>query len=1122
MLVLIAFGGRSTVNAFDLSTYADVSALASGKWIKVSVRNSGMHFIPVNDLKKWGFSDVSKVRVHGYGGARISDVLSLKNYIDDLPQIQCRFTDEGIYFYAIGPESWSVDNKGRHTHALNPFSNRGYYFLTESDGDSRAITREGLEAGEGKYLNEFTEHIMHESDISALTESGHLLVGEDFKYTGSRQFVFNLPGLVGGTDVWMQCRFVSRSLSGGKLTFETNGSALPSSESDIIAATTKGLTAVTTSTEKTFTQSSDVLKLNINYTPAGTVESANIDALDLNYRRKISLAQSSSICFYAESPYVMLSDAPDNAEIWDVTDPLNVVAMQTAKSDAAMKWVNVNSGRRHYAAWTPGSSLYRPEYAGIVTNQNLHDPTASPDMVIFTPSEFIAEAYRIASFHSRDNEGLDVMVVDQESVFNEFSSGSRDVGAFRRMLKMLYDRGNASGKTLKYVLMLGRPTFDNRNITAAMKALAEPYMPTWQTDESLRESDSYTTDDILAFLDDDSGLRLGSDRLCVAVGRIPVRNSRQAKAYVDKLYGYSKLPYGSWKNKVIALADDGDKGEHMEQSDRHIDILQSTTMGRNMMCDKIYLDAYDLTAGICVGAREKLHRKLNEGAVWWTYIGHASKSYITGQNVMNHTDISQLYLKRYPIFYGSTCSFLQWDGAEMSGGERLCFLENGGAIAAISATRTVFISENKLLSEAMAHEMFDVDEQGMPRPIGEIYRRAKNRLTMQNGQNNTNKLRYVLLGDPAMRMAVPAEHISLEFINSTPIGSDDATLMARQTATMRGSIYDRSGAKDTSFNGIFEANLYDAERTITTLGRNIDNTEGRVYNFEEQGDRLLAGRDSIRNGEFELRITMPTEIADNYRPAAFDMYAYDATGKQEAIGLCRDFYVYGYDSSASNDTLPPIIHSCYLNHESFVNGDAVDSAPMFIANVSDDTGINLSMSGIGHQMSISVDGRNTYYDVATYFTPSITSPHGGTVAYKMPSMSPGNHSLEYKVWDTSGNSSSAALTFNVVDGLAPTIYAVYTDSNPASTETNFYISHNRPDAMLTITVTVYDISGKMIWTSTVTDKSDMFSSTPIKWDLCNMGGHRVSRGIYPYQVSIMSANGNAQAKASGKIAVTGH
>ena len=52
--------------SFDLSFYSDTSRLATGHWVKVAVSESGIYQITSSDASKWGFSDLSRVRVFGY------------------------------------------------------------------------------------------------------------------------------------------------------------------------------------------------------------------------------------------------------------------------------------------------------------------------------------------------------------------------------------------------------------------------------------------------------------------------------------------------------------------------------------------------------------------------------------------------------------------------------------------------------------------------------------------------------------------------------------------------------------------------------------------------------------------------------------------------------------------------------------------------------------------------------------------------------------------------------------------------------------------------------------------------------------------------------------------------
>ena len=122
------------------------------------------------------------------------------------------------------------------------------------------------------------------------------------------------------------------------------------------------------------------------------------------------------------------------------------------------------------------------------------------------------------------------------------------------------------------------------------------------------------------------------------------------------------------------------------------------------------------------------------------------------------------------------------------------------------------------------------------------------------------------------------------------------------------------------------------------------------------------------------------------------------------------------------------------------------------------------------------------------------------------------------MWDTAGNSTEKEISLNVEQGIAPRIFDVYTDASPAVDEVNFYIRHDRPDAMATVEVQVFDLMGQLVWSSSRTGQSDMSISTPINWNLCNLAGHRVNRGIYVYK-ALISTDGQQFSSKANKLAV---
>jgi len=1087
------------------------------------------------------------VRVCGYGGERIADILSKANYIDDLPVVPTVRTDNGsIVFYGVGPETWNASVIGRYVRESNDYTTEGYYFITEAEDDSTLIAPQIEKRGRPtaqKPAEDFWMRLHHETDLVSPGEAGPKLVGEEFRLTPKRNFIFELTDRVDNDDtgVWFECSFVAKVINKtSQLSFTANGSAVPEKSTDIVSSTPNdehyhGTECITRHVLENFTD--DKLTLGIDYSAPATVQGAWLNYLSVNYRRKLRMPDSKYLMFWTNSPGLTLSDATEKTRIYDVTTPGQLIEIDaSAVAEGKRTWTSSSTGWRTYVAFDDDAKLPAPTFVANIANQDLHSAlvTKVPDMIIVCNAPMMAQARRIAELHAKDPiDSLHVEVYDLAKVYNEFSSGTPDASGIRKFFKMAYDLGKSDAPAgydsrLRYALIIGRATYDNRHLTDGVRNFAPYTVPNWTGGtmrNSLNDTDGYTTDDFLAMLDDNSGKDKGLDDLSIALGRIPARTPAEASNYIDKLEQYMfSSKKTEWKNRVMMLADDGDSGTHMNQSEKQIANMAGI-VDNPFFVNKVYIDAYLKTSGQYPEGREAMFRLLNDGVVWWNYIGHANDHSLTHDGQLTFNDINGLFLKHVPVFYAATCDFLKWDQNSLSGGEILFYERYGGVISVISATRPVYIYENGLLNNAMGRQLGSRDVSGHLLTVGEIYRRAKNNILTDKGEkrSNYNRLKFVLMGDPAMRLATPDNLIELTEIGGTPLVSLDDTdtpveLHALQTATANGFIKNLDGSKKTDFNGVVTLTLYDAEFSTTTHGYPSGNSEGKPVTFEQQGPRIFAGSAPVVNGEFAINITVPSDITDNYRPAAINLYAYSTDNADEAAGVTRDLYVYGFDDSADTDANAPTIESLYLNHESFVNGDVTNNSPMLIAHISDDVALNLSTAGIGHAMSIQLDGNKTFNDVSQYFTPSVDGTPSGVINYPLENISAGDHSLVLRIWDASANSATATVDFTVADKIAPRIFDIYTDASPATDRANFFISHDRPDQMLTVTVTVYNLLGHPLWNRTVTGVSDMFTSTPVTWDLTDSAGRRVPRGIYLYRATI-TADGETHDTGSRRIAV---
>lgn len=1116
-----------TAKGFPTSSYTSESALSQGRWVKIAVEEDGLYMLSASRLRQMGFSDMSKVVVRGYGGRRLPDHLLASSYVDDLPAVQCEQTDRGIVFYGIGAGEWiETSQSGRYSYRQNDYSSAGYYFVGElREGEERPAIESVSLPLTGEPAETYMALVQHESETNIVPgESGPLLLGEDFRYTRNRRFSFDIPDAVENGEAWFQASFMSTLSTSATLSFTVNGTAVPDNTSFRLSPTTGahvyGSINFARSDFGLPATASPKLEIGMNLQISRTPTYAYLNYLALNYERRLRMPSSGYLCFASGSRSLRMESASGAPVVWDVTNPQAITRIDYGSADSSGKfaWTHPYAARRRYAARVSGASLPEPKVAGTVPTQNLHALT-DLDMVIVAPSAYSTEAMRLADMHVGSSDSLLVAVVTPEEIYNEFSSGAVDPGAIRRFFKMLYDRGNESGRPFRYATLMARTTLDNRRLTA--NAPDYPTIPSWMPSgeiASLSDNTGYCTDDIIAMLEDGSGRTPGLDLLSIAIGRIPVTSATEAREVTDKIIQYSKGNLKSaWKHRFMFLADDGNEGVHMTDSEKLIEGFY----GQNpFLVNKVYMDAYELIGQEYPEARSDMFRYLEEGVVWWNFIGHASTTEWTHEHQLSYTDLNNMYLRHWPFIYAATCDFLRLDGTAVSGGEILFKERYGGAIGMLSAVRPVYIARNSYLSAALGRALRKRDEKGMIPPPGEICRIAKNDIRNSDTgprSSDENRLRYVFVGDPALRLAVPSNLVRIDSINGEPLAADaQPTLEALGRGSFSGCITSPLGDVLTGFNGVINADIFDAEYTITSRG---NGTEGKQVNFETHGSRIYTGSSVVKDGRFTLDVAMPQEIAQNFRPATISLYAYDTTDDTEAVGLNSDFYAYGYHEPETPDTNAPEIESLVLNHEDFREGDRVNTDPMLIASVRDDIGINVSNAGVGHQMTVILDGKQTFNGVANYFTPAADGSPSGIVNFPMSGLLPGAHSLTFRVWDTTGNAAEKSIDFAVAESLAPKIYDIYSDANPASTTANFYLRHNQPDNMVTVTVTVYNMLGRPLWSRTVDGRSDMFLTMPVTWDLTDSSGSRVGRGIYLYRATITSY-GVSYETASRRIAVT--
>lgn len=1125
----------------DGSRYTPNSVLSQGDWYKIKVPTTGVYKLTYEELAKMGLSNPQNVKIYGYGGWILDEDFS-KPYIDDLPEVSIWMSKDPanfgkgdyILFYARGGIKWVYDEKLKEfVHEQNPYSKNNdgdsgevaYYFVTESTDQPKLITTQASLATATTRVNSFDDYFLHEKELVNIAETGREFFGESFLSKTSQDFSLPLEGITSDPAV-IRYNFISKAkVTSGMLSVSVNGGPVKTNYTAVTNEYYTHATIINDTIIRSNLQPKSTLTLSYKK-GMNTDQNLHLNNIRVNYKR--ILKPYGGVTLFRDKTnrgdlIFNISDANTSMMVWDVTDNTTVRKVETSLSGTTLSFGASNSSIREYALIDISKSILSPSLVGKVANQNLHAST-NPDMIIIVQPFLKSYAQQVANLHEK--EGLKSLIVSPEDIYNEFSSGNPDVTAYRRFVKMFYDRSNSEDDKPKYLFLFGGGTFDNRFIQSSWTSENKKAMLlTYQTQESLRETASYVTDDYLGFLDDHEGRDLALDKLDIAIGRLPVRTENEARIAVDKITAYiENKNRGIWQNNITFIADDAiapnnaltTERRHMLDAERLA--TYTATNHPDFILNRIYQDSYERIVGAS-GARypdatRAVLDRINNGTLALNFIGHGATDSWTHEFLLKLSDITVMNNNRLPLWITATCDFSRFDANQTSGGEVALLNPNGGAIALFSTVRVVFIVDNSVMNNNITKHLLMPKEAKAAR-MGDIIRNAKLEDDMLQ---DMNKLKFLLLGDPALRLNYPDETYRVEVTEMNGLAADekDLNIRALDSTVVKGYIVNQNGDVATDFNGVLESVIFDAEQTLRTRGNTPNGTSDEVaMSYKDYTNTLFSGRVEIKNGAFEINFIAPKDILYIDGQGKMSFYAYNIEGDKRAQGSFYNYTVGGTNTNLPEETNPPVISNMFLNTSEFVSGDYVNSTPIFFADISDDTGINLS-SGIGHNMMLILNGQDQI-DMTPYFKNDENSTKKGSIEYQFSELEEGHHTLELRVWDVWNNSASKTIDFIVSNNFRPAIYKFEIWGNPARDQTRFILNTNTPGANIDVKISVYSLTGVLMWIHK--DIVDHLGQYSYNWNLNDHGGSRLSPGVYICTAQV-SINGKLSSMESQKLIVT--
>ena len=1096
--------------------FATSSVLADGDLYKFSVSKDGLVKISASELESFGINlsqiNPKNIQIFGNPGGQNPEEIQSERF-DDLIENSIFISGENdnsfdandyIVFYAHGPNNWNFeDDFFKYTH--NIYDDKNFYFLKIGSESGKRIVERSNVSSPDKIANTFDAYKVFEtdgynllSDFESTQGTGQLWFSEKYSVERTQDFTsfFEDPALDISKNIKLKIQFAARSSKSSTLKINIdnttsdlrfNGVSVTQIESNYADLEQKTIVQKVSSSRPI---------IAIDYPHTSSQSTGWLDYIQMNYSANLGFENEEIRFRNAESlNYTLfgfdISTTGQNELIWDISDPENIFQQEYIKENNAISF-GFNSGElRDFVIFNSEEVSGKVTFENQVENQNLHSIQNTEMLIVYHP-DFSSAAEKLYEHRSSISD-LSVIMVPIKQIYNEFSSGKTDPSAIRNFARMLYTRD----PDFNYLLLFGDGSVDYKHIRDNEYG-NENFIPVYETKESLHPINGFPTDDYYALLDIQEGGNLigGID---IAVGRLTVRTAEEADIVVDKLISYDidDDSFGDWRLRIAFAGDDEDSNLHVRDADAIAEKVRKKENHFN--AEKIYFDAFPQVSTPggerYPQATEAINNNIFKGLLTLCYLGHGGPKGWAQERVLKLDDIENWDNRnRLPLVVTATCSFAGFDDPKItSAGELSLLKRNVGAIGLFTTVRAVFANQNKRLTEAVFDTIFTkVDGEYMH--LGEVLRRAKN--TNRADTLNVNARKFLLVGDPSMKLAIPHHNIAISSLNGNIIDENylPDTIKALQKTTFEGYVSNSEGEIMSDFNGTVFCSVFDKVVEAKTLG---NKTQSSPRSFKLQKTVLFKGQSNVENGRFKFEFYLPSDINFKFGPGKFSLYA--KGNGTDAQGQFSNFIIGGSEDNNS-DNEPPIV-DVFLNSEDFVSGGISNADPLLLVKLKDDFGINVSGVSIGHDLVAELDGDSKQrYILNDFYESDLNNFQSGIVRFPLKDIPEGRHTINVIAWDISNNSGEGFTEFFVTNDLSQSLKHVLNYPNPFSTHTNFQFEHNLPNTELEIIIQIYNMSGQIVKTIEHNTFDGGFRVDDIQWDGRDEYGSYIANGVYLYKI----------------------
>lgn len=1057
------------------------SQLASGLWVRVEADTTGIFEISHSRLRTLGFDKPAEVAVYGYGAVMASGQTgdAMPDYIT--PTAFMHTADGRLLFYAEGDVRATLKDGYEASFVRNCFDTGSVYFLSDvkpavRPEDYPKSTTDTGALDSHFHIDMIEREVQSPGRIGTVFHSIVLKPGDSERYTFHIENYKTLPTgsmVVFRYDIAVNSQFVTRVVTklseNVKEVVNTPLQSITNMLSNRLYNICEGNVIFMPPAPGAFDDTNVDIDICIASVFRGTY--AAVDRAYIIYPRSNRLGCGELFMNFTgmnEMRSFTVSGADSDVVVWNVSNPSDIrgytMAYDSVTRTASGTLGHENAANLRLVAFNPSDKFRAPLICGALAAQNLRASEA-PDYLIVTTSTLLPAAEELADIH-RSLQGLDVAVVRQEDIYNEFSSGMRMPEAIRRLVKMYVD--SSPGK-LRYVLLYGPTEWDVRHITG----LNGDCLPSYVCEDPLLARDlptAFHSDLYFGMTSDDfNPMAMYKASQSVSVGRLPVADIDEAHAVNEKSRRrLLDVPSPSAFLHALKFSDDGDDRAHFDYSEEFASFLLA---GNNAMTvSRADNHLYPWTNDVAVEATRKLRECLREGIGLMYYTGHGSATGLTAQQIYNVHFIATEDYRHAPLSFFSSCITFPYDGRQLALVQRMVFNAKGGAIGAVGACRPVYLEQNRPLSNCFAQAY----AAARPGDCGaDIFRAARERIVSGGITSalGNNTLCYNYCGDPALPLGVP--DLKVDFAAAD--GSMD--FRSLDDSVLKGRIVDDAGEPEDDFNGTALIRVYDLPQTLRTLQRNGD--DGDPMEIEADDCLLAEYSAEVSSGEFSLDFILPRVTGDGLRRIV--VTAVDSNSGKTAAGMRRDFAV--ADAVLPRELPAPDILEFSTDTETV--------SPAFTARARIAAGaLGLApQSALAPGISVTVDGSSARVNVSR----RLCSDGIIDATLDFSPLAPGAHCLVLRAVGSSGETVERALRIFVAERTVDGNLSV-DGADPARKAVVF--SLDAPDGA-DATLVIVSADGKTV----LRREGCVF---PFVWNLEDSQGRQVDNGTYRAWVLLKS------------------